>query len=513
MTEQVRNTSLAFFVIGLLALLVLGRSRLLQDPDTFWHIAVGQQILGTQQLVYTDSYTFTFDGQPWIANQWLSECLMALCYALGGWDGLVAATAILLAGLYAWFGYRFVKQGLHPLVTAFLLTLVLAASAYNLHVRPHLTTMILFALLCGSLIDVQSQRRSIRWLAWWIPICVAWTNLHGGVLAGIATMGLAASGWTLAALIGSSSPCTGRREQIELWAIVLACAAATLVNPYGLAMHEAWMTILRLNLPELVIEHAPVKVDSLQGQMVLALALLYFVIWITSRAPLNSVTVWIPLVWFCLALTRIRHAPLFAAAAALALAEMLPRSMVGTWLRGRGWFPELKPAVNHSRQPSRLAWYVLLIPVILMAATMCSRWAVFSAQPGQNWARPHGSVWPEMMPYQIKNIIKQHGVHRIFNDQKFGGFLILNVPQSKIFIDGRCELFGEPFMRRYIEARSDPSIIRQWEVRYAFTCALTRKGSAFDKYFGNSDRWVNAQTSRQANLYVRSNSRLHSQDE
>jgi len=65
-----------FFMLG-------GRSRLFHDPGTFWHTATGHWIFSTGRLIDTDPSSFTFAGKPWVAHEWLGECLMAVL------DGIV----------------------------------------------------------------------------------------------------------------------------------------------------------------------------------------------------------------------------------------------------------------------------------------------------------------------------------------------------------------------------------------------------------------------------------------
>jgi hypothetical protein len=59
---------------------------LLGDPDSHWHIAVGNWILAHGTVPTVDSFSFTFAGQPWIAKEWLSQVLLALAMTrrLGG---------------------------------------------------------------------------------------------------------------------------------------------------------------------------------------------------------------------------------------------------------------------------------------------------------------------------------------------------------------------------------------------------------------------------------------------
>ena len=64
-----------------------GRSRLFQDPGTFWHVVTGRLILSTGRFLDTDPYSYTFGGKPWVPYEWLGECAMAgLHDGIGGLD-------------------------------------------------------------------------------------------------------------------------------------------------------------------------------------------------------------------------------------------------------------------------------------------------------------------------------------------------------------------------------------------------------------------------------------------
>src|SRR5271165_2021830 len=95
-------------------LLFGGRSRFFQDPGTFWHTVVGDQILTTRGFFDTDEFTFTFAGKPWIPHQWLGECLMALVHRVDRFDSLLLVSVTVVAGLFTWLGARLIRSGLHP---------------------------------------------------------------------------------------------------------------------------------------------------------------------------------------------------------------------------------------------------------------------------------------------------------------------------------------------------------------------------------------------------------------
>ncbi len=516
MVDRIRFGTIIFFTAAFVFFLILGRTKLLQDPDTFWHIVVGQQILDGSRLIFADEFTFSFYGQKWIANQWLSECMMSLTDRLAGFDGLVLVVSSLLAVLYAWIGNRLLKCGLHWLMVVFVLTLVFAASAYNLHVRPHLATIFLFAIVFALLIDFESGRKRIRQLWWLVPLFILWTNLHGGVLGGLGTLGVAIAGWTGLKWIGRESPIQSNGQCVMLWIILGVCVASTLVNPYGLAMHVAWLRILQANLPELVIEHAPLDITQPEGLMVVLLALMYLAALLTTGRNQTTLMWLMPLLWLVLALTRIRHAPLFAVAVAIVLPEVLPNSKIAVWLRLRGWMSDRSLAdLDIKKRSTRYYWWPALVPVLLFVLICIDCRRQLTNQPGRVWARPNTSVWPAgLLPAlnqqapQIEGANAEKGLRvPIFNEQEFGGFLIYNsFPQYQVFIDGRCELFGEDFLRSYMRSRTDWQIIRQWEEQYGFELAISKSGSPIDDYFSQSQSWIELKKTATATLYKRMNS-------
>src|SRR6185437_1016863 len=70
-----------------------GNLPLLADPDTQWHVALGNWILAHRAVPRVDTFSFTFAGEPWIAKEWLSQLLLAGAYDLGGWGAVVVLAA------------------------------------------------------------------------------------------------------------------------------------------------------------------------------------------------------------------------------------------------------------------------------------------------------------------------------------------------------------------------------------------------------------------------------------
>ena len=82
--------------------------------------------------------------------------------------------------------------GANVFVSLVLTLLYVGASSLHHHARPHVWTLWLFAIATGLLIRDRRQPTRLIWLL--IPLVVLWTNLHGGFLALVACLGLAAIG-------------------------------------------------------------------------------------------------------------------------------------------------------------------------------------------------------------------------------------------------------------------------------------------------------------------------------
>jgi hypothetical protein len=500
-----------------LVLMIGGRSRFFHDPGTFWHTVVGRQLLSSRELIYQDTFTFTFAGRPWVAHQWLGECGMALVDKIDSLDSLLLATVTILAAFYTWLISRLIRQGLHWSLALVVGVLTIAASSNHFHIRPHLATIVFLGLTYGFLCDFEMGGIGFRRCLWLVAIFLIWTNIHGGMLGGFGTMVLAVMGWTVIKLLGWQSPLVSYR-QLTCWALlILACALTILVNPYGLALPQAWFEIMYADLPEIIVEHAPLHPGSLEGLMVLFFGLLYLAILAGVSPGKPRVTWLIPLVWFYLACTRIRHSPLFAVSASLALADMFPQTRWARWLArpDSDLFIFPQPSLAATRKeahpftpyllPSAAAIGALVLLIYRIPATVIAFGPLELASPGHGCAKLDPEYWPAEVLPDLERY--QSTATPIFNEYLFGGFLIYYTPGYRVFVDDRCELFGYQWLNEYVEVergkREAKEQFKKWEREYPrFDFALTRPGSAFDDYF-RQENWAVIKESKAANLYHR----------
>lgn len=502
MTRTSRPGPLLFVGFWLL-LMIGGRDRLFRDPGTFWHTRVGEKIL-TDGFFDTDPFSFTRAGEHWVPHQWLGEVALALAHRVAGFDTLLLLTTAVLAGLYTWLAGRLLRTGVHPILAIPVVAVGLAAGATHFHVRPHLMTIVGLAATAGVLTDVEAGRVGFRRLWALVPLFVLWSNVHGGMLGGLATLVLAGVGWAGWAAAGWPSPLQGGRRTVGFAAVTAVCAATAVVTPYGTGVPRAWLAIMSLgDLSQYVEEHAAPDPADPSTWPVIALAVGYLVLLAGVRER-PRVAWLVPLFWLVQAAGRVRHGPLFAVVALVAIADIWPATVWARRLAARR--PDLYDPAARPRAGGVWSWS---IPVALVLAVAILQAAGVRAPViGAGWARLDPDRWPvELLPAVRAHEPAAATPGHIFCECGYGGFLIYHAPGYRVFFDDRFELYGDRMLREFVRAGAEGTAVQMaaWQDRYgSFDAALVRAGGGFDEYF-RSDlaEWSLIGETRTAAFYIR----------
>ena len=241
--------------------------------------------------------------------------------------------------------------------------------------------------------------------------------------------------------------------------------------------------------------------------MVIAFGLFYLTALIGTFPQRPRVTWLIPLVWFALACSRVRHAPLFAVTAAVALADFFPQVRWVKWLGERGWDTfriESALAQQSAIIFNTIGYTILAIGSLLIFAGLNRS---TSTLPGQSLVRLDHTHWPVDLLPELQAYANSHKEGtRIFNDFLMGGFLIFYAPRLKVFIDDRCELYGDDFMLTFFDAPG--CTLEDWSRQYGFDIALTKTGSQYHNYLKSSPNWRLVKETPAGSLYKKIQMRL-----
>jgi hypothetical protein len=398
-------------------LLMALAGRLLSDPDTYWHIAIGRLILDQHTLPDADPFSATMRGTHWIADAWLADVAYAAAYRLGGWAAVAGLTAAAAAAAFGQLA-RYLLQRWQPLPATIAVLIALVLTSPHIVARPHVLALPLIVTWTAALIRAVDTAQRPPW--WLLPLMTLWANLHGSFIFGLAMAGV------IAAEAVWVAPRPLRLGTAKSWIAfgVLALAAACL-NPYGPEMILATLRTLGLGQALSIInEWRAQDFSKLGAYEIIVLAVAGFALLRGVRLPPFRILMLLGVLH--LSLAQSRHADLLGMLAPLFLARPLAEQF---------------GALAASRSVTeRKNWRWLPVPASLL---------VCAAIGGVIAAR--GNVTPAAANTPANALAAvQNGP--IFNSYEFGGYL--DFVGRAPFLDGRTDLYGEAFMMRYIRAVS-----------------------------------------------------------
>ena len=442
-----------------------GWQGLLFDADVGWHIRTGQFILDHHTVPHEDLYSFSKPGAPWYAWEWGSDVLFGWLHRLAGLKAVVLFTGALLAGFATTLIRRMMWRGVHLFAALAVSLLSVGAASIHFLARPHIFTL-LFLSLSVWLIESDREKRSQRiWLL--VPLTILWTNLHGGFLALIALLGLCAIGTAAEAWI-AQEPFGGIwwRNAGRYAALTVACAASSLVNPYGYKLHVHMAEYLRSDWIKTVIQEFMSPSFRNENMMQFEVLLLIGLIAAGGLLRRRSIVEGLWIVFFAhMALMSARHVPVYVTIVGPVIAFEL-----GNWWKAwthsapKKSFPAIfnSMAADSAPQFRRTSiWPLALVGgLALMGAPV-----------------PWPTDFPEFnFPTQLVHAHESEILHsRVLTTDQWGDYLIYVNPSQKVFVDGRSDFYGPETGNEYIRLVNGGPDWREILNKYGFNLVLLPK--------------------------------------
>jgi hypothetical protein len=434
--------------------------------DVWWHLRAGRIVMYTGAVPRTDPFSFTAAGRPWTYHSWLAGLALTGAWEAGGTAGLIALRAGLMAAalMLAWLAAR--RRG----VDAGLASVLVLGGALQLKARalarPYVFSFVLFMLFVVVLQDCCFRRRGARggaeagdgWLAaedaclWGgagrlllLPLLtVLWANLHAGFISGLLVIGAFGAGEAVRVVAEGGLRSTPRvllkgADGARFRAMVVAgvlCLAASVVTPLGPDTLLYPFRLLReVKLVKRILEWQPVPLTLRFGVFWAFLGFGALVMLRSLQASAASgrlrreagrfVTDALLLVGFAfLAVQAARH---------MAWVLLLAPAAFGWHLSVAGR-PGEAPADEARTEPKPL--YVLAACVL---AFFVGAW------PHLTEGAPSFGTVRDKFPEKACDFMVGSGLrNRPYNSYEWGGYLIWRLwPEVRVFIDGRCLVYGD----------------------------------------------------------------------
>lgn len=397
--------------------LLIRTNVLLRDPDTYWHIVVGQWIIDHRSVPYADLFSFTMRGAPWITSAWLSEVLYFAAFQLAGWTGPVVLAALSASAAFFLLTILLLKR-LPNIPAMILVSAGIAMTADHMLARPHILIFPLMVLWANALVKATEERRapSVAYL----PLITLWANLHGSFTLGLALI----APFALEALMTADK--SARLRVASQWfRFGVLAAGASCITPYGPESILVTFRVLKLGATLSNIgEWRPLDLGTLNSVTICFLAGAGYVLYSGFKLPPIRAATLLAIIYQTLA--HMRYVDVCALVAPFLIAGPLSQHLSRSQLQ-------------HSRKviPAARTAFVAAVAALVIAT------AAILATVRHT---------PPLIPRVAVEKLRELKADRVLNDYYFGGYLIfLGIPT---FIDSRAELYGPAFLSRYQRAIS-----------------------------------------------------------
>ena len=466
------RTFVKVFQIYVFAYAFFFASRPLDDGDFWWHLKTGQYIVDNGVIPRSDFFSFTNYGKPWVAHEWLSEVVFYLGYSWFGYGFLIFTFAV-LAVLAFWLVTRQLDS--HPFIFAPAVLLGIWSILPTIGVRPRVFTLLLSAIYLALLDSFRRSEKSRHiWLT--VPLMAVWVNLHGGFLMGLVLIGLGIAGLLLDTLVEKQSVKGIWKRLRTLSLVLVSCAVAGLLNPHG------W----KIYLFPFEIFLSPVQQQSVrdwlspnfhQAELFPLIALILLTIAclaLSPKRPRPSEVILFVLTLF-MTLKSNRHMAILALVAVPLVVRYLQH-----WISSLASTAAVTPRPNATFSKATVFVAIaLLLPLFVFVPKLAGE---VYGPPKQNVVR---------VPIKAVDYMKQHGIGgpTFTEANMWGGYLIWAVPSNPVYIDGRIDMYGDQFVREFINICNGTVAWEEPFARHQVQNVMTRPKSHLARSLQESPEW------------------------
>lgn len=397
--------------------------------DLAYQIRAGDGILATAALPRFDTYAFTTSGVRWLDQQWGAQVALALTHRAGGWAALVVLRAALIGTTYGLVYLACRARGAGRRTSSLLTFAGIALGLRGLALRPQLFA---FPLLTASLWVLAGRRDHPRRI-WWLPVfAIALANLHGAFVLVPVFAGLA----LLEDLIDRDP---GARRTLS---VGLVATAATLVNPFGAG---AWRYALGIAtnpvIRDTISEWRPTSVGTISGAVFAASVALLVALFLRRGRPVDLAAIAWLAVFGAIAVPASRGIVLWGLVAPTVAARMLRSD-------------ETAALSDTSRRMVAVAVALAVVAVVALP------W-LRGTTPDALLARA-----PVGLTEAVDRAVPP-GTN-LYVWQPWGSWFEFALPEDRVFVDSRIELFSAAVWHEYNDVRlaqgAWSSILQRYDV-------------------------------------------------
>ncbi len=432
-----RGVKWAMGIACLLGILAVSSTNTIIDLDLFHQMALFREMLTTGTMPMTDSFAYTPTRDTVVHHEWGMGAIQY--YAMVG-SGL-GDTGLLLLKYVLTFAVCFScfaaarKNGASFAMILCLAPIALSVGGYIgfTNVRAQVVTLLFIALQFWMFSSDEQGKR--LWCLAWIPMMIAWTNIHGGVVAGAAIFAFWVGCRFVEAFVELGFM-GAVREGVHRIGLALSIPLLMCVNPYGAAYVPYLIRAVQMKRP-MIGEWSSIWGSGDIGMLTMFLLAIFLVVVsaVAIRKKDRSVkgltkiafpVLAIALTWV-MASKNMRHASIFGVTWMCYAPMLLARTEFQQWIQ--------QSIANNETKIKKACWVVAMVA---FAISLNARFWVVQV-PAFADAAPKGSpIYPvHAIDYLEKNDIGGN-MMVWFNDGAYVSWRMY--PKVKVSLDSRYEV-------------------------------------------------------------------------
>lgn len=464
------------------------------DTDSWWHLQAGRWSVENGSILQTDFFSHTRYGTEWINHSWLAQIILYLTFDVLGYPGLAILVAILVTAAFAllWQQCREANRW----VRAFIMILAAATSGVIWAARPQ---MISFALTAAVATLLHRFRQGDTKALWWLPpIVLIWVNMHGGFAVAFILMVAVAFGEIGNLILGMDN--VGWQGLKQLLIVFAVCLLVVPLNPNGIQMWGYPFRTVGIGvLQDFIAEWRPPDFHQLHLHpfIWMVLGTLTVLGLAGQRASFSDLT--LVALFAYMSLLAGRNIALFALLAAPVMIKYGDLALAR--LRQQTSDPRAGPRFVHrpgtiSDRPALQALNWALLSLVVLAALI-------------KISQPLGlqviqKAITGMVPVDaVAHIAETQPDGPLLNSYNWGGYLIWELTDYPVFVDGRTDLYDDAFLRDYLSILFANDGWQQKLADYDINLILIESNSMLGRILPAESSWRQTYRDEMATVLVR----------
>jgi len=475
----------------ILGIFVMAITPINHENDIFWQLRMGEEIVKNHYFPTHDIFSLPAYGEIWTLHEWLPSLTFYLIYQSLGPAALIFFKAIIISLTFALFLLLFNKIKANLYLSLLVLGVAVIVNTRGIWVVFPSIFEYLFLVLALFLLESyrEKPRKTIAFFL--CLLSFVWVNSHGSFFLLPGIVGAYLVGDILIRKLTKTwawykpdGPSFSNKERWWLFIVVIVSLSAPMMTPNGFLTYLYPFRITFGKFTPYVSEYRSFWAlwKWNWSDYILSFTLILMIgLWLTfliNLKRLHARDLILGVSFTILALFTIRHIAIFALVALFLIVRYTTF-----------WFGEYRGIFRRSLKKD-LVVIALVVCVVFYYKTKIVSFGFKMTEDGY--------------PKAAAELINASGLEgNMFNHYNYGGYLIWKMPDYKVFIDGRLEMYQGKAGEDYITILSGSSGYKDLLEKYKINFFIMNAGEKIVELLVNDSEWKYVYNDRQYVVFVK----------